>query len=378
MTWKAATIMSTRLEFILLATRPNANIAALCRAYGISRKTGYKWLERFRLDGEPGLLDQSRRPLSHPAGVSAAIETRILELNLQYPYWGSRKLRALLPGAELPHHSTIDAILLRHNRQVLGAPKKAAPIAPLRFEHAAPNLLWQMDFKGHFALTDANAGNCHPLTILDDHSRFSLCLEACGNQLRSTVQEAMTNTFRNYGMPERITADNGPPWGMSGRSGLTQLEVWLIRLGIRISHSRPYHPQTQGKDERFHRTLKLELLERRGFNSLGDCQTAFNKWRDQYNLIRPHDALNQCPPISRYETSGRPFPSTLPLVEYPSQEIVRKVNHKGEISYQSRRIFIGEGLQKQMVAVRPATIDGVFEIYFCHHQVRQIDLTDPS
>lgn len=377
MTWKEATVMSTRLEFVLLAQRPNANIAALCRGYGISRKTAYKWIERYRLEGEAGLQDQSRKPLSSPTGVCRELEQRILVLNERYPYWGARKLRALLPDdLRLPHHSTIDAILARHGRQVVGAPAKAIAVAPSRFEHPAPNLLWQMDFKGHFPLTDAHAGNCHPLTILDDHSRFNLCLAACGNQWLSTVQGAMTHTFLNYGLPERITTDNGPPWGMSGRAGLSQLEVWWIRLGIRVSHSRPYHPQTQGKDERFHRTLKLELLERRGFHSLAACQSAFDGWRDRYNLVRPHEALGQLPPISRYEVSGRPFPLTLPSIEYEPQDAVRKVSHKGEISYQSRRIFIGEGLQKQIVAVRPATIDGVFDIYFCHHQIRQIDLRD--
>jgi transposase InsO family protein len=377
MTWKEATLMSTRLEFVLLAQRPNANIAALCRGYGISRKTAYKWIERYRLEGEAGLRDLSRKPHTSPATLSDDLEQRILELNERYPYWGARKLRALLPaGAATPHHSTVSAVLSRHNRRVLGTPTKIAPEAPLRFEHPAPNLLWQIDFKGHFALTDKHAGNCHPLTILDDHSRFNLCLAACANQWRSTVQEAMTQTFLHYGLPERITTDNGPPWGMTGRAGLTQLEVWWIRLGIRVSHSRPYHPQTQGKDERFHRTLKMELLERQGFNSLAACQAAFDGWRDRYNPLRPHEALGQRPPVSRYEASGRQLPLALPAIEYEPDDAVRKVNHKGEISYQSRRIFVGEGLQKQTVAVRPATVDGVFDIYFCHHQIRQIDLRD--
>jgi transposase InsO family protein len=377
MTWKEATVMSTRLEFVLLAQRPNANIAALCRGYGISRKTAYKWIERYRLGGKEGLQDQSRKPHTSPATLGGEIAQRILELNELYPYWGARKLRALLPcEASLPHHSTISATLSRHGRQVLGVPAKAVPEAPSRFEHPAPNLLWQIDFKGHFPLTDSQAGSCHPLTILDDHSRFNLCLAACANEWRSTVQEMMTQTFCQYGLPERITTDNGPPWGMSGREGLTQLEVWWIRLGIRVSHSRPYHPQTQGKGERFHRTLKLELLERQGFNSLTACQAAFDGWRDQYNLLRPHEALDQRPPVSRYRASGRQFPATLPPIEYEPDDVLRKVNHKGEISYQSRRIFIGEGLQKQTVAVRPATVDGVFEVYFCHHQIRQIDLRD--
>lgn len=365
--------MSTRLEFILLARRAGSNIAALCCAFGISRKTAYKWLERYRLDGEGGLQDQSRRPHASPATSQSELEAQVLKLNAQYPCWGSRKLRNLLPAScTQPHHSTIDAILRRHGREVLGAPDRR-PDAPSRFEHPAPNLLWQMDFKGHFPLTDRRAGHCHPLTILDDHSRFNLCLAACGNEQRSTVQEAMTATFERYGLPERITADNGPPWGMTGAEGLTQLEVWLIRLGIRISHSRAYHPQTQGKDERFHRTLKLEVLEREGFNSLAACQVAFDNWRDRYNLVRPHEALGQQPPVSRYQASGRHFPKELPAVEYESDDIVRSVSHKGDISYGSARHFVGQGLKAQRVALRPTGIDGVLDVYFCHHQIRQID-----
>jgi transposase InsO family protein len=364
--------MSTRLEVVLLALRPDANIAALCRAFGISRRTAYKWLERYRLEGKDGLQDQSRRPHASPASSPAELETQVLDLNTRYPCWGARKLRSLLPASfNPPHHSTIEAILRRHGRQVMGAPIRQDE-APLRFEHPAPNLLWQIDFKGHFALTDRAAGRCHPLTILDDHSRFSLCLAACGNELRGTVQEAMTATFARYGLPERITADNGPPWGMTGCVGLTQLEVWLIRLGIRIGHSRAYHPQTQGKDERFHRTLKLELLERQGFHSLAACQVAFNVWRECYNLVRPHQALGQKPPVSRYRPSGRSLPAVLPAVEYPSSDIVRTVGNKGDISYQSERYFVGQGLKAQLVALKPTDTDGVLDVYFCHHLIRQI------
>jgi transposase InsO family protein len=366
--------MSTRLEFALLAQRPDVNISALCRSFGISRKTAYKWLERYRSGGMDSLQNQSRRPHVSPAIASAELEAQVLALNTLYPCWGARKLWRLLPtSCSRPHHSTIDAVLRRHGRQILGAPSRAAE-APLRFEHPAPNLLWQIDFKGHFALTDRAAGRCHPLTILDDHSRFSLCLAACGDEQRASVQAAMTQTFERYGLPERITADNGPPWGMTGSVGLTQLEVWLIRLGIRIGHSRPFHPQTQGKDERFHRTLKLELLERQGFNSLADCQAAFDSWRDRYNLVRPHQALGQQPPISRYQPSGRSFPEVLPVVEYPSSDVVRTVTNKGDISYQSERYFVGQGLKTQQVALKPTDTDGVLDVHFCHHHIRQIDL----
>lgn len=369
--------MSTRLEFVSLALRTDANIAALCRRFEISRKTAYKWIERYRLAGEGGLQDKSRRPHASPASSPAELEALVLELNTRYPCWGGRKLKTLLPeGVKPPHHSTVEAILRRHNREVAGVPARAADEAPLRFEHEAPNLLWQMDFKGHFALTDSSAGRCHPLTILDDHSRFNLCLTACANERRSTTQDAITATFRRYGLPERITADNGSPWGSAGRRGLTRLEVWIIRLGIRIGHSRAGHPQTQGKDERFHRTLKLELLERQGFNSLAACQVAFDIWRDRYNLVRPHQALGQKPPITRYQPSGRPMPDTLPAVEYPSSDIVRTVSPKGYIQYLSQRYFVGEGLTAQMVALKPHDADGVVDVYFCHHLVRQIDLRE--
>ena len=377
MPWKDATLMSTRLEFILLAQQPGTNLAALCRNFGISRKTAYKWLERHREQGNSGLQDQSRRPHASPASTHAGLEARILALNAEYPYWGARKLRALLPlDAKLPHHSTIDAVLRRHGRTILGAPVRQEEVAPSRFEHDAPNLLWQMDFKGHFALTDTLAGRCHPLTILDDHSRFNLCLAACGNEQRSTVQAVLQATFERYGLPERMTTDNGTPWGTSGRGGLSQLEVWLIRLGIRVGHSRPHHPQTQGKDERFHRTLKLELLQRHGFNSLDACQLAFDSWRERYNTVRPHAALQQQAPVSRYRASGRAFPSVLPPLEYPSADTVRKVSDKGEISFQNQRHFIGEGLRTQLVAIRPADADDVFDVFFCHKKIRQINLRD--
>lgn len=366
--------MSNRLEFVLLAPRPGTNISALCERFGISRKTAYKWIERFRSGGEDGLQDRSRRPHASPASAPAELESQVLDLNTSYPCWGSRKLRSLLPPSVTPpHHSTIDAILRRHGRQVEGAPARQDE-APQRFEHAAPNLLWQMDFKGHFPLTDRAAGRCHPLTILDDHSRFNLCLAACGNELRGTVQEALTATFTRYGLPQRITTDNGPPWGMTGCVGLSQLEVWLIRLGIKVGHSRPYHPQTQGKDERFHRTLKLELLERQGFNSLAACQIAFDTWRDRYNLLRPHQALGQKPPVSRYQPSGRSMPTDLPAVEYPSSDIVRTVSSSGDISYQCQRHFVGVGLKTQLVAIRPNEADGIADVYFCHQKIQQISL----
>lgn len=366
--------MASRLEFAMLASAPEANVSALCQAFGISRKTGYKWLSLFEEQGKDGLNDRSRRPHNSPKRSDAQLEAQVVALHDTYPYWGGRKLQALIPKEfGKPHPNTIAAILKRHGRQVLPPTDVPSP-AIKRFEHEAPNLLWQMDFKGHFALTDARAGRCYPLTVLDDHSRFSICLSACSGETGDQVKSALTEAFKMYGLPERITCDNGNPWGAPKQNGLTKFEVWLLKLGIKVGHSRPMHPQTQGKDERFHRTLKRELLSRRGFNSLQECQDAFDIWRDQYNLVRPHHALDQQPPISRYTASGRKFPAQLPDVEYDSHDDVRKVKRSGCISFSGLQPYIGEGLAGEPVAVRPTDTEGLFDVMFCTRKVAEIDL----
>jgi transposase InsO family protein len=366
--------MSSRLEFVALATAQGANIRALCRAFGISAQTAYKLIARYKEHGVEGLKEHSRRPLSSPRRSSDELEARVLELHDKYPCWGARKLAALLPEGHLrPHPNTISAILRRHDRKVLPSTDVQSP-ATKRFEHEAPNLLWQMDFKGHFPLTDSGAGRCYPLTVLDDHSRFAICLKACSGETGDQVRRALIEAFKTYGLPERITCDNGNPWGTPKQNGLTKTEVWLMRVGIEVSHSRPMHPQTQGKDERFHRTLKRELLSRNGFNSLQDCQRALNGWRDQYNLIRPHYALEQKPPISRYRASARPYPEKLRVIEYDSGDEVRKVRGNGSINFLGRQLFVGEGLVGEPVAVRPSSIDGLFDIMFCARKIGEIDL----
>lgn len=375
MPWKESSRMSSRLEFVMLASAPDVNMQALCQSFGISRKTGYKWREAYLQRGEDGLVDRSRRPLSSPKRCGDGLEAAVLALHDAYPCWGARKLLALLPeDAGNPHPNTIVAILRRHGRQLVPHVDAMEP-ANSRFEHDAPNKLWQMDFKGHFALTNDKAGRCHPLTVLDDHSRFSMCLAACSGEDRKQVQAALTQTFQTYGLPERITCDNGTPWGTAGHGTLSRLEVWLIRLGIGVTHSRPYHPQTQGKDERFHRTLKRELLNRFGFSSIDACQESFNTWRDQYNLIRPHEALGQKAPVTRYTPSARSFPAELAPIEYDDGDTVRKVRRHGQIYFGGRNFFVGEGLYDEMVAIRPTKEDGIFKVVFCEKEISRIDLT---
>ena len=326
MPWKEMSVMSQRREFVHLAQSEGGNIRALCRRFGISPTTGYKWLWRFREGSAAGLIDLPRRPHHSPERTPTEVERAVLAARESHPAWGARKLRAWLLAKgykPMPSPSTITAILRRYGRiDPAEGPKHRSW---QRFEHEAPNELWQMDFKGHFPLTQ---GRCHPLTVLDDHSRFALGLQACGDELGETVQQRLTAIFQRYGLPGRILMDNGSPWGFDHDHPYTPLTVWLLRLSISVSHGRPHHPQTQGKDERFHRTIAAEVLQGRSFTDLAHCQEAFDRWRDIYNLERPHEALGLVPPASKYVVSHRPFPEVLPPLEYGPGDLVRRVQDK--------------------------------------------------
>ena len=374
MPWKEVSIMSQRLEFVTLATAENANIRHLCRCFGISSATAYKWLHRFQASGAGGLEDRSRRPHQSPLRSPAKMEKAIIKLRGQHPAWGGRKLatRLLALGhAGVPCPSTITAILRRH--QLLDPKESVKHQAFLRFERASPNELWQMDFKGEFKLPQ---GRCYPLTILDDHSRFAVALQACARNTKNITQIAMIQVFRRYGLPDWITCDNGSPWGSGGRSYYTALGVWLLRLGIGISHSRPHHPQTQGKDERFHRTLEAEVLRYQQGASLAQWQRHFDQWRVVYNTERPHEALSMAVPASRYQPSQRRYPEHLTAIEYGPDDIVRKVRHFGHIKYEGREYHVGSAFYGLHVALRQTNTDRRFAVYFCQHKIGALDLTD--
>ena len=375
MAWKEVSIMSQRHEFVILAQQERANIKELCQRFKISRKTGYKWLKRFKEEQEAGLVDQSKRPKHSPLQTSLGLEQLIAQARNAHPAWGARKIKALLVAQGhnlLPAPSTFTRIFVRQNCAKLDTSKPSKPW--IRFEHEAPNELWQIDFKGHFPLEQ---GLCHPLTVLDDHSRFNLGLRACANEDTPTVQHQLTSIFRRYGLPQRMTMDNGPPWGNVENKGYTQLTLWLIRLGIALSHSKPYHPQTQGKNERFHRTLKAELLHNRLFKNLKHCQTHFDKWREVYNLQRPHQALDMKPPASRYSLSHRAFPEKLPPIEYAQGDIVRKIQDHGQLHYLGKVFRIGSAFKGYPVALRFTHQQGVLDVFFCHQKISQISLLQP-
>ena len=371
MPWKKVSIMDQRDEFVHLAMQEGANRSERCRRFGVHRDTGYKWLGRWTSGEE--LVDRSRRPHSSPARTEGRIEERILAVRDAHPAWGARKIACCLErdGLACPAPSTVHAILRRHGRII---PRPGGAAARLRFEMAEPNQLWQMDFKGHVALS--GGGRCHPLTVVDDHSRYNLCLAACADERRNTVQNRLEWTFRRYGLPEALFVDNGKPWGDSSGQRWTRLGVWLLKLGVTIIHSRPYHPQSRGKNERFHRTLKDEVFALRQFRDLAEVQRAFDAWREVYNLKRPHQALGQELPVSRFRPSSRAMPDRLPELEYDEQEIVRTVpTTKDYISFKGRRWIVPRAFRGERLAIRPLDTDGRYGIFLAAHQVATIDLT---
>jgi transposase InsO family protein len=372
MPWREWSVMDQREELVRLALTVGTNRSELFRRFGISRNNGYKWLKRFAAQGKAGLANRSRRPQSSPRRTDEKTEAEVLRIREEHNQaWGGRKIAWQMRqnGWQPPAPSTITQILRRHDKLDRHAAEHRAPFQ--RFERAQPNELWQMDFKGHFALAQ---GRCHPLTVLDDHSRYALGLEACEDEQEATTRERLTRVFRRYGLPFVMLMDNGSPWGDKGGTGFTTFEVWLIRLGIRVTHGRPHHPQTQGKDERFHRTLKAEVLNGRSFRDLLQCQRAFDCWRDVYNHRRPHQALNLSTPGERYRMSPRTFPEQLPQIEYGPDDLVRKVDQDGFISFKNRSIRIGKGFRRQPIALRATTEDSVFSAHFCTQRIGTIDL----
>ena len=363
--------MTERAELVRWAQLPERNLRRLEQRFGVSEKTAYKWLGRARAEGS--LEDQSRRPHTSPHQTPAVIEAQVLAVRDAHPVWGPRKIRAVLRADGMPTPpalSTIAAVLRRHGR--LREDRRSVRDWQ-RFEAPAPNVLWQMDFKGHIA---AGRVRCHPLTVLDDHSRFNVCLQACADERRTTVQAQLTATFERYGLPTAILTDNGSPWGgANAERPHTQLGAWLIRLGIDVLHGQPHHPQTQGKEERFHRTLKAEVLTRRPvWRSLDELQRAFDDWRAVYNFRRPHEALDDQPPGTRYAPSDRVFPGTLPAIEYGPQDTVRMVHDRGRVKFRGRIVRVSHAFIGQPVALRPID-DGVWDIYYCHQRIGQTDLS---
>lgn len=366
MPWQERSTMRLRDEFVHLAQQDGANVRQLSRRFGISPTTGYKWLARS--EQHQPMSDRSRRPHQSPGRCAAGVEATIVALRARHPAWGARKLahRLEVLGHAVPAVSTVHAVLRRHGLITPAASAAAQPWQ--RFEHPEPNALWQMDFKGHVAM---HQGRCHPLTVLDDHSRYAIVLQACGDETRQTVTDHLIAAFRRYGLPARMTMDNGAPWGTDGRH-YTVLDVWLMRQGIRVGHSRPFHPQTQGKDERFHRTLKAEVMQGPPWTDLAHAQRDFDDWRIVYNHQRPHQSLDMQVPIKRYRPSARDYVERPAAPDYGDGDLVRRVQANGTIGWRGAQWKVGKAFAGERVAVRPSPHDGQYDVFWSTSRIASI------
>ncbi len=378
MTWKAQDIMSQRYEFCLLASLPDANISALCKSFRISRDTGYKWLSRFRGLGKKGLSDRSRRPYRSPNKTSSDIEEVIIRLRRKYPYWGPRKLRAFLfnkTGARssLPSVSTFARILHRNGMVASAEPAPSWP-AVGRFERSLPNELWQMDLKAAMRLSDRS--KIYPVGLLDDHSRYLVGLWMIPDQTDSRVLQCWIDAAAANGLPESTLTDHGSQFRTEDHVS-SAFRTYLWACGVSHTQGRYAHPQTQGKIERFWRTLNTEVLRRNNYHDLSSWQSCFDDWRYHYNTIRPHQELGDLPPIKRYRPSKRTFKPPDPKAKVGENDSeYRKVDTRGQIILAQQRIMIGRGYSGWTVECRFKE-NGCWHIYFHNNLVREHILTQP-
>lgn len=373
MGWKESDSVSERLEFCRLCEGGSVSMAELCRRFNVSRKTGYKWFSRWQQGGKESLVDLSRKPHSSPGKSSDTIESEVVKLRREHPRWGGRKLKQVLETrgvSGVPSPSSITRILHRHGLIDPAESKKHQPWK--RFEMDAPNDIWQIDFKGDFAL--AGGGRCYPLTLLDDCSRYSLGVFACGNQRGVTVKQHFRNVFQRHGIPLAIYVDNGNPWGTSReRTRHSRVSAWLMRQDIEVIHGRPYHPQGRGKIERFHRTLKLEVLQDRQLVDLQEAQSAFDPWRNCYNHERPHEALDMAVPASIYKASVRRFEEASEPFQYSKSLKVRHTNRTGQFSFENKTYRIGDAFTEQPIGMSPTTTDGLWDVFYCRFRIAQLN-----
>jgi transposase InsO family protein len=365
--------MDERMCFIAEWRMREWPFAVLCKRFGISRKTGYKWLNRYEREGVAGLADRSRAPASHPCAVAPKVEERIVDFRRQHQTWGPRKLLARLAridgATRWPCASTVAGILKRHG---LSAPRK-------RKRHAAPfngclspadgaNDVWAADFKGWFRTGDG--ARCEPLTVTDEATRFIIrCQGLCGETGFKAVAPLFLAAFREFGMPRAIRTDNGPPFATTGLGGLSPLAVWWIDLGVSPERIEPGKPQQNGRHERMHRTLKAETASPPA-KTLRAQQEAFDRFRAEFNDERPHEGLDMRAPGSVYVASERPVPQVAPPTEweYPGGWATRKVRPSGQMKWHGRDVRITSSLVGRRVGLEPID-DGVWIIHYRDHRV---------
>jgi transposase InsO family protein len=378
MPWARTDWMSERVKFVAAYLEHEASFTDLCLDFGVSRKTGYKWLLRYEAEGVSALEERSRAPHSHPNAISADIVQSLVAIRRHHPRWGPRKVKVVLrrqrPRAILPAASTIGDILKRHGlvrprRRV----RRSSPYGERLRQYDAPNAVWCADFKGHFPLGDRREGErCHPLTISDGFSRFLLRCRALRRPLSQHVHRVFASAFCEYGLPRAIRTDNGPPFSTLAPGGLSRLSVWWIRLGIRPERIMPGRPEQNGRHERMHRTLKAETA-RPPRLSFSAQQRAFDRFLTEYNEERPHEALGQEVPASLYRPSLRSYPRQLPEPEYPTHFETRVAYPNGVISFGTTQWYVSNCIAGERVGLEPCD-DGRWRVHFGWVPIGILDL----
>lgn len=373
MGWQETGIMDERMRFVVEVLRDDETMTALCAAFGISRKTGYKWAGRYEAFGPEGLVDMARAPLVHGRATALALVEKIVAQKEAHPLWGPKKIVARLklnePEGLWPAASTAGEILKRHGlvkgrRRARWPACGTGPFA--RAEQA--NAVWSADHKGWFRTRDGK--RCEPLTVMDAFSRTVLGLEALGSTSDAEAWPVFARLFDEYGLPERLRSDNGPPFASAGISGLTPLSVRFVKLGIELERIDPGKPQQNGRHERFHLTM-LPLAKAPQANQQSQ-QATFDAFRAEYNDERPHEALAQTVPASHYLKSPRKMPKQLPEPDYPPHAAVRRVRSNGEIKWKGGFIYVSQSLVSEAVAIEE-TEAGQWSLRFCNHTIGVID-----
>ncbi len=357
--------MDQRRQFVALAAADRMPFVELCAMFGVSTKTGYKWLRRFREDGDAGLGNRSRKPHGNSRAVPDEVAWRILSLRKKYPRWGPRKLLAWLeqrqPGVRWPAASTVGNLLDRAGlveprRKRTTTPRHSAPLAHCRL----PNDVWSADFKGWFRV--GTGDRCDPLTISDGFSRYLLAVRHVEGERWEPSWRVFEKTFREHGLPAALRTDNGRPFASNAPAGLSRLSIRFVKLGITLERIEKGHPEQNGRHERMHQTLKAEVAKP-PCETLRAQQLALNRFRDEYNQERPHEALGQKTPASIYVPSTRSMPSKLPDIMYPDHFELRKVQPVGTIKWRGSHVWLTEVLAGETVGLTE-TDNGRWDVFF--------------
>lgn len=372
MPWKEKRLETMREEFVKRVLSHEKSKSALCREYGISRPTGDKWIARY-LAGE-NLDDLSRAPKTHPNRTDPETEKKIVEYREKYPAIGALKMRKMMENeqhGDLPSARTFNSIFKRNGLISKEASEAATPYQ--RFEKSYPNEMLQADFKGHFLMKDGK--RCHPLNIIDDYSRFSLCCAPLLSETFDDVYAQFERVFKEYGMPFSLLCDNGNPWGTPQSTGFSRFEVKLMELGILVLHGRIRHPQTQGKQERFNGSFTRECLKLNTFENQVDAARKFEEYRIFYNTKRPHQALDMLVPEKIYQPSPLKYPEKTEDWEYPQECTVHSVKSSGYITIKGQGYFLSEAFGDKEIAFRESAKGSNFiNLYFRQFQIGQIDI----